>query len=219
MSHKRLRTLALALAATSALGAVSATGASAGTFKADSYPARITGEQTTQIVFTGVVGSWKCNGLNMQGELSAESSSLNLTPSYSECSWAGIAATVNMEGCTYEYTAGSTIEGNENKIQATMDVRCPTGKEIKLTLTNNCTIRIPEQSGLGSVTLENKLATEPMDVDLQLNVSGMTYRVEHGNFCPNTPADGTYNNGTLKGEETLKAENPETSKGLGFTIA
>jgi hypothetical protein len=219
MNRKRLRTVAIALAVSFVFGAVAASAASAGSFRATSYPARITGEQTTQVVFAGVVGQWKCNGLNMQGELSSESSSLNLTPIYSECSWAGVAATINMEGCTYEYTAGNTVEGSENKIQATMDVKCPAGKEMKLTLANSCTIRIPGQTGLGSVTLENTLALEPTAVDLQLNVSGITYRVEHGTFCPNSPADGTYTNGTLKGEEKLSAESPESGKGLGFTIS
>lgn len=219
MNHHRLRAIALTLTVSFAFGAVAASAASAGSFKADSYPARITGAQTTQVLFNGVVGTWKCNGLNMQGELSKESSSLNLTPLYTECSWAGVAATINMEGCTYEYTAGNTVEGSENKIQATMDVKCPAGKEMKLTLANNCTIRIPEQNGLNSVTLENTLALEPMAVDLQLNVTGMTYKVEHGTFCPNSPADGTYNNGSLKGEEKLSAESPESEKALGFTIA
>jgi hypothetical protein len=211
--------ISAALLACLAVGAVTASAASAGTFKADSYPAQITGEQTTQVLFAGVVGTWKCNGLTVQGELKSESSSLNLAPVYTECSWAGVAATVNMEGCTYEFTAGKTVEGSESKVQATMDIRCPAGKEVKLTLSNSCTIRIPEQTELGSVTAENTLATEPMGVDLQLNLSGITYKVVNGLFCPNSPASGTYNNGTLKGTVKLSAENPETMKGIGLTVA
>ena len=217
MNRKKLRTVAIALAVSFAFGAVAASAASAGTFRAESYPARITGEQTTQVVFTGVVGTWKCGGLGMQGELKGESTTLNLTPTYSECSWAGIAATINMEGCTYEYVAGNTVEEKETKVQATMNVRCPGGKEAKLTLTNGCTIRIPEQTGLGSVTAETT-ATSPSVVDLQLNITGETYRVENGNLCPNTPANGTYTNGTLSGVERLIAENPETSKQFGFSV-
>lgn len=216
MSHRRLRITA-ALVACLAIGAVTASAASAGTFKAESYPAQITGEQTTQVLFAGVVGTWKCTGLTVQGELKSESSSLNLAPTYTGCSWAGVAATINMEGCTYEFTAGKTVEGSEN-VQATMDVRCPAGKEAKLTLANGCTIRIPEQTELGSVTAENT-ATAPMGVDLQLNLSGIAYKIVNGSFCPNSPADGTYNNGTLKGAVKLSAENPETLKGIGLTVA
>lgn len=218
MRHKRLGIAAAALAVSFAIGAVTASAALAGTFEAESYPARITGEQSTQVLFAGVVGTWKCNGLSVQGELKGSSSSLTLTPIYSECSWAGVAATVNMEGCTYKFTAGKTIEESKNKIQATMDVGCPAGKEVKLTLSNGCTIRIPEQTELGSVTAENTLV-EPSLVDLQLSLSGITYKVENGIFCPNSPANGTYTNGTLKGVENLSAENPETSKAIGFKVS
>jgi hypothetical protein len=210
MNSKRLKLMLAAAVAVLAVSAAASTAASAGTFKAGSYPATITGTQATQVIFTGVVGTWKCGALAMQGELKEESTSLNLTPLYSECSWAGVAATINMEGCTYNYTAGNTL--GENKIEATMDVVCPAGKEAKLTLTNGCTIRIPSQNGLKSVTAENTL----MDVDLQLGVTAMTYTVENGTKCPNTPANGTYTNGTLSGVETLIAEN---SKGEQISFA
>jgi hypothetical protein len=217
MIRKRVKFTLLVAVASIAASAAGATAAQAGTFNAAAYPARITGEQTTQFLFTGVVGTWKCGGLNMQAELKAESGSLNLTPIYSECSWAGIAATINMEGCTYEYIAGNTVEGSENRIQATMNVRCPAGKEARLTLTNGCTIRIPEQTALSSVTAENTLLA-PTVVDLTLNIVKETYRVENGNVCPNTPANGTYTNGALSGVERLLAENPETLKQIAFSI-
>ena len=216
MIHNRFKFSVLVLAACLTVGAVGATAAQAGTFKAESYPAKITGEQTTQVVFTGVVGTWKCGGLSMQGELKEESTTLNLTPIYSECSWAGIAATINMEGCTYEYVGGNTVEGKETKIQVTMNIRCPAGKEAKLTLTGGCTLRIPEQTGLGSATAETTL-TSPSVVDLQLNITGETYRVENGALCPNSPANGTYTNGTLSGVERLLAENAE-AKQLAFSV-
>jgi hypothetical protein len=214
--NRRLKFGLLVLVSSFIVGAFGASAASAGSFKAESYPARITGAQTTQVVFTGVVGTWKCGGLAMQGELKEESTTLNLTPIYSECSWAGIAATINMEGCTYEYVAGNTVEGKETKIQATMNIRCPAGKEAKLTLTGGCTLRIPEQTGLGAVTAETTV-TPPSVVDLQLNITGETYRVENGTFCPNSPANGTYTNGTLSGVERLLAENAEANQ-LGFSV-
>lgn len=215
MYKRRLKFTVGALAAALAISVLAASAASAGTFKAASYPATITGEQTTQVVFTGVVGTWKCGGLAMQGELKAESGTLNLTPVYSECSWAGIAATINMEGCTYEYVAGNTVEGKENKIEATMNVRCPAGKEALLTLTNGCTIRIGEQTGLKNVTAENTLLS-PTVVDLQLGITGMKYKVVNGSKCPNTPSDGTYTNGTLSGVERLIGE--AGGKQIAFSI-
>jgi hypothetical protein len=215
MNMRRMKSAVGALAVALAIGALAASAASAGTFKAASYPATITGEQTSQILFTGVVGTWKCGGLAMQGELKGESGTLNLTPVYSECSWAGIAATINMEGCTYEYVAGNTVEGKENKIEATMNVRCPAGKEALLTLTNGCTIRIGEQTGLKNVTAENTLLA-PTVVDLQLAITGMKYKVVNGSKCPNTPADGTYTNGAMSGVERLLAESG--GKQIAFSI-
>jgi hypothetical protein len=208
MNKKRLNVAILAIAAALAMSAVASTAASAGTFKAESYPATITGEQTTSVVFTGVVGKWSCKKLTMQGSLTSASSALNLTPVYSECAWAGVAATTFMEGCTYEFTAGETVEGSENKIQATMDIKCPAGKEVKLVLNGGtCTIWIPEQTGLGSATFENTPASTPDDVDLTLNLSGIKYRVETGFLgCP-SGTNGTYTNGTIAGGVTLKADN------------
>jgi hypothetical protein len=206
------------LVAAMALGVsgIASTAASAGTFKAESYPATITGTQTTSVVFTGVVGKWSCKTVSMQGTLSEASSALNLAPSYGECSWAGVPATTNMEGCTYEFTAGNTVEGKENKVEATMDLKCPAGKEVKLVLNGGtCTIFIPEQIGLKSATFENTPAATPDDVDLTLALTGIKYKVVNGFLgCPNNPADGTYTNGSIGGVETLSAD----SKG-GTAIA
>jgi hypothetical protein len=111
--------------------------------------------------------------------------------------------------CGIESHAGETIEGNENKVAATMDLRCPAGKEVKLFLNwGTCTIWIPEQTGLGSVTLETTPAAKPVALDFVLNLSSIKYKVQNGLLgCPNKPADGTYTNGTLAGTETLGGDN------------
>jgi len=207
MRHRKLKAVGVVLAAVLAISAVGANAAQAGVFEADSYPAKITGQQTSQLLFTGVVGTWKCKTVSVQGELTAESSQLNLAPIYGECSWAGVAATINMTGCTYNYTAGETIEKSSNKVEVSMDVKCPAGKLALLTLTNGCTIRIPEQTGLNTARAENTLAAEPKPaVDLTLEVTKVTYTVENGSKCPNTPADGTYSNGAFSGGIQLTAE-------------
>lgn len=220
MNKKRLSIAILAVAAAMAVSAVTSTAASAGTFKAESYPATITGTQTTAVTFTGVVGKWTCKTVSMQGTLTEASSALNLAPTYSECSWAGVGATTNMEGCTYEFTGGNTVEGKESKIEATMDVKCPAGKEVKLVLNGGtCTIFIPEQTGLKSATFENTTAPTPDDVDLTLALSGIKYKVVNGLLgCPNSPADGTYTNGTISGVETLSADN-KSGTPIAFSVS
>jgi hypothetical protein len=219
MNRNRLKIAALSVVASLALSAVVATAASAGSFEAESYPATITGEQTTQVVFSGVVGSWACKKLSMSGELTEKLSKLNLAPLYSECSWAGIGATTMMEGCTYEFVAGNTIEGSEARVQATMSIKCPAGKEVKLVLNGGtCTIRIPPQINLASATAESTGSGKSGDVDLKLSLTGITYSVENGAFpCPNNPGSGTYNNGSLTGTETLKAEN--SGEAVGFKVS
>jgi len=220
MNKKRLSVAILAIAVALTASAALSAAASAGTFKAESYPATITGTQTTAVTFTGVVGKWTCKTVSMQGTLSEASSALNLAPIYSECSWAGVAATTNMEGCTYEFTAGNTVEGSESKIESTMDVKCPAGKEVKLVLNGGtCTIYIPEQTGLKSATFENTAAPTPDDVDLTLALSGIKYKVVNGLFgCPNNPADGTYTNGTISGVETLTADSKGGSA-IAFSVS
>jgi hypothetical protein len=216
MNKKRLSVAILAIAAALAVSAVGSTAASAGTFKADSYPATIKGEQSTQLLFTGVVGTWKCTKLAMVGELAAASGSLTLAPQYEGCSWAGIAATISMNGCTYKFNAGETVEGKETKVKGTMDIVCPAGKEMVLVLNGGtCTIRIAAQTSLNSVILET--AGAPADVSLVFNVTGIKYVVENGAIpCPNSPANGTYTNGSLAGSETLQAE--ASGKTIGFRV-
>ena len=208
MNKKRLSVAVLAVAVALAVSAVASSAASAGTFGAGSYPATITGTQTTSVTFTGVVGKWTCKTVSMQGTLKEASTVLDLAPTYGECSWAGVAATTNMEGCTYEFTAGNTVEGNPAKVESTMDVKCPAGKEVNLVLNGGtCTIYIPAQTGLKSATFENTTAPTPDDVDLTLALAGIKYKVVNGLFgCPNSPADGTYTNGTISGVETLTAD-------------
>lgn len=219
MIQRRLKVVGVTLAAVFAISAVAAAAAQAGVWEADEYPARVTGEQTTQVVFTGVVGTWKCTGLKFQGELTKESSLLDLAPTYEGCNWAGVLATVNMEGCVYRFTAGNTIGESSNKVEMSMGIICPAGNEVKLTLTNGCTIKFPEQTGLKSAVAENTLTAEPkMDVDMTLSLQKLTYTVQNGGLCPNTPTDGTYTNGTLAGAVRLKAENPKTSSAIGLTV-
>lgn len=217
MIHK-LKMMGTTLVAIFAMSAVAASAAQAGVFKAESYPAAITGQQTSKIEFTGVVGTWTCKTINLQGELAKESSELKLNPIYEGCSWVGIEATVNMTGCYYLFTAGNTIGGSSDKIEVGMDIKCEAGKKIDLTLANECRLKLPEQS-LTGITAENTLTAEPkMDVDFSVNIKGLEYIVENGSKCPNSPANGTYTNGTLKGTTTLQGENPATLAPIGWTV-
>ena len=226
MTHK-FKALGLALIAVAAIGAALASAAQAGVFKAEEYPARITGEQVagtitgqefTKHQFSTVVATWKCSTVKFQGELTEESSELTLTPTYEGCDWNGTLTTVNTNGCDYLFTAGETIEGSENKLNVSVHIKCEAGHEIEVIL-GECTIKLPSQT-LSGITAENTLTAEPkMDVDLALDVKGFEYTVKNGSKCPNKPADGVYNNGSLKGVSTLTAENPSnSSKKYGVTV-
>jgi hypothetical protein len=215
---KRLRVVGVTLAAIFTISAMAASAAQAGVWEAEEYSAKVTGSQLTQVTFTGVVGAWKCNVLTVQGELSKESSELNLAPNYESCNWAGLKATVNMEGCTYRFTAEKTVGESPNKVETPMAIICPAGKEIKLSLNiGECVIRFPGQTGLSAAVAENN-AFSPMGVDLTLELKKITYTIEEAGLCPGSPKVGVYNDGTLSGSVRLSAKSVKTGSGINFTV-
>jgi hypothetical protein len=70
--------------------------------EAAQYPATVNLTQTGENALSNGVRSVACGTANLTGELSAPSSTITITPAYSECTGNGnTTATVNTEGCTY----------------------------------------------------------------------------------------------------------------------
>jgi hypothetical protein len=124
---RKLKTLGLALVAVFALGAISASTASATTepiahFTSSEYPSYIEGNQIGNHTLTTPVGTITCKKVHSTSkthELTEASTSLRITPAYSECITktalgATYPTTVTLNGCTYTFTVhekGADEEG------------------------------------------------------------------------------------------------------------
>jgi len=126
---RNLKALGLALAAVFALGAISASAALAeetepiAHFTSSTYPAKITGEQIGKHKFVvGSLGEVTCNEARFHGELTKASTSLTITPTYSECEMHTFLGqhrptTVTTNGCTYTFTVHEQGETDEGTIE------------------------------------------------------------------------------------------------------
>ncbi len=196
---RNLMRVAALLAALCALGVLTTAPAMAaeGEFTIGTAPAAITAEQKSQEVIavhtiSGIPISLKCSVATFEGTSSTTSGKdLTLTPTYSGCTFGGLAATVKMNGCKYTFT-GSAAQ------TATVDVTgCTTGKTITITK-GNCTIAIGEQSSLSHVIFISEGTGSTMDLLAQETVSGIK-STQTGSECPapgSTQSDGTYSGTT-----------------------
>ncbi|HEX2391633.1 MAG TPA: hypothetical protein VHI77_01810 [Solirubrobacterales bacterium] len=207
---RKLRALGSSLLSLLAVGAVSASAAQAGEFEAGVYPATITGQNingpheiTTEL---GVMGC----AVNFEGELTEASEDLTLTPEFLNCVIAGNPVDVATNGCDFRINAGATLF--MDMVEGSLDVICPEGNAITFGITvgggEGCRMKVPEQLGLGEVTLKN--TTMAQDMDVVFNIEGMAYELG-----PNCPVAGAFANGEYAGESTLRAHNEAMGTPLG----
>jgi hypothetical protein len=207
---RKLRALGLAALSLLAIGAVSASAAQAGEFEAGVYPATVTGQNINGpheiITELGVMGC----AVNFQGELTEASEDLTLTPEFVNCMIAGNPVDVATNGCDFRLNAGATLF--MDMVEGSLDVICPAGNKITFGITGamggGCVMKMPEQLGLGEVTLKN--TTMAQDLDVEFNVEGLAYELG-----PNCPVAGAFANGEYVGESTLRAHNGGMGTPLG----
>jgi hypothetical protein len=153
MNHK-LKFLGLALAAIFATSAIGASAASATVeFHSESAPVTMTGAQEgTSNAFDVQFGEVKCTTAKYTATTAATTqTTIQVTPSYSGCTFAGVASTVDMNGCTYMihvFNEGPPYE-------AWADIVCPAGGFITVTGGTKCNVFIPAQTGLEFITITN----------------------------------------------------------------
>lgn len=197
---RRLKVLGLAALSVLAVTAVSASAAQAAPLgHVAEAPAIITGEQLEQHVFTTHAGTVKCSTADFNGTVGTTTfSTLTLNAKYETCQAFGfLNATVNMNGCDYLF---HIVEGS-SPATATVDVVCPTGKEIEVS-SSGCKAFIPGQTGLIHVILSNTEVGGIKDIDANITISGISYKLT-GFFCPG--GAGSFNEGTYTGTATLRA--------------
>lgn len=194
----KLKILSLVLGAMLAMGA---TGASAAEFHAAATPVEFTGTQTTNHVFKFKAGTVTCKKAAFAGTLAVTTAtSLKLSPSYAECTFNGVNATVDVNGCTYAYTASSATSGQ-------IAINCPEGKTLVFT-GPSCTVTVAAQGPLNKMKYETTGTSPNRDFDIIHEVTEIKY-TQSGAGC--LGGSGTFTDGTYTGAATVKGENP-TSK-------
>jgi subtilisin family serine protease len=181
-------------------GKESAEEASKPRVEAEKYPAAITGPQVTQHTLTVAGGSSKCTKAQFSGSATAATASLSLAPAMSSCTGFGLNATWTMNSCSYKHN----VLNSGPPYTATMDIACSkAGDEISIALIGGCQIKIPAQSGLKGIGLENAGAGSERSVTATYNITGISYKKEGA--CPG--GTGSFKDGAYTGSTKLLAFN------------
>lgn len=171
-----------------ALGAVSASAASAATFHSEVQTTYSYSPSTAMPTITTASGIMKCKKAVAYGQwtgsgagLDWSTSSIALTPSFVECTMFGQAAFVDNGGCKYSLDA----PGQQSAFN------CPAGKAITISIPSaNCSVVIYGQTGTSTVGFENGGVGSSRHVVANSKLSQVKYSVVGpGAFC-GTP--GTY---------------------------
>jgi len=199
--RRNLKALGAAVLAVFAIGAVTASAASADPlFHSEAADTFLTGSQgpVLQNVLTTDLGELKCETVTFKGTWGAQTNTtLTLKPQYAACELGEENAVVTENGCAFVFHLGNNTE----TLAASMDIECPDGRiEIHVP---GCTTTVPPQVGLqqSKFTNEGAGATQAIIADLQ--IAGIHY-VEHGEACAN--AGATTENGTYAGRITVRGE-------------
>jgi hypothetical protein len=209
-----IRRVALFLAVGTVVAATMAPAAQATPlFEATSYSAKLKVGANEAQIFKAPNSTFKCKAVSLSGTLKAATSTVTLTPTYSECTFWETPMTVKMNGCTYQIHLQKPDEFLP-RFDGTLDLLCPEGKKIEFVsfFTQNCSWAFAETVARSRVTVENKPENNPDDVYLYFEVSGLTVTEKGGN---STCGEGTYTSGSLAGLVTLQAE---TEKGVGQNL-
>lgn len=196
-----------------ALTALVGTGiASASQFRAEEYPAPLTGGQVGVPTITTKSGIIKCTSTALAGSESVAANTASVTPTYSGCKSFGVGATIKPNSCHLRLvsTNGSA------PFQGELGVECAEpGAAIEVVPNGlNCVVSIASQSGL-PVSLTNAGSGEERKVEVGINSSALIYQ-ETGSGCV---APGLHENGVYVGEYALGGHNELGSHSIGLYIA
>lgn len=218
---RKLKFLVLALVATMAMSAMTATAALAlKQFKAESPPVKLTGKEEATEEETVEGGVVKCTGSTYTGvQGSANSAELTLTRSYGTCTFNGMTEIVNPNGCQQVYK----ITGEAGGIATgTMDISCSGSNEITHTLkvgeVVKCTVHIPPQNGLGPVKFTNIGAGATRELTIDIEITNLKYSQTAGTGLGACPTADNKANGTYSGKVLLTGENEAGTVHRGFWV-
>jgi len=118
-----------------AAGAAASRAGAATEFTAGKYPAVLTGTQSLHEgielhKFTFGIRTVECSKAQFSGTLSGASSTVTLTPTYSECTSSGLPATITMNGCDYVFRGENKVNGDS--FLGSVDLVCPAKSVVEL---------------------------------------------------------------------------------------
>jgi len=200
---RNLKALGLALVAVLAMSAVVASAAQAvPQYTCGSYSCTSTGSNTSgSETFTTEGGTVQCDSHFASASLSSASSTLTVTPSYSNCTAFGfLNADVHENGCTYVFHAKSKL--GTDHYSSTVDIQCPAGAQMVITA-STCEVAVGAtgNEGLSSVTTQNLAGGK---VTVVPNVANITMNVLKDGF--GCPFSGTgHKKGTYHGDVVMSS--------------
>jgi hypothetical protein len=181
-----------------------------GCFLAEGYSATLTGSQVGSNVFTFKAGTVKCSSISYSGTLEEQSTTIELAPSYSECTAFGfVNTTIDVNGCKYKATVTSKVAADS--FSGTVDVVCPETKKIAITAFN-CEVTFGSQTGWSTSFTDTTAASPKKDVDISVSATGTSYTQTSKSFpgCTN----GSFTDGKYSGETTVKADAAGSATGI-----
>jgi hypothetical protein len=184
-------------------------------FTADSYPATVSAKGTFEDKFTAFGATTTCTEGEFSGQLSKpegekENTAIEVTPAYSKCTALGLPVKFVNNGCKHKMTLTEKIASGHYK--ATLDIVCPAGKPgiqfqiytSHANLTSGvamCTVTVPPQSGLKTVTLTNGGGQIVLDSGTVEAVKVKIHR--NGFFCPGSGTESETTSGIYHAEKAL----------------
>jgi len=201
---RTLKSLVLVVVALAAFAAVGAATASAEEFHSETENTTLTGTQVENHKMTFAAGTLKCKA-SFEGLVESKTSeSFELTPTYSECTLAGVAAVFDRNGCTLKFTTFGFF----------FDIKCPAGKKFEITAPG-CTIDIPSQGPISTWSFVPIGSPPLVALKILIALSKIKYS-QTGKACPGNlgAEEKTFENGTYNGEFTMIGENSGKQVGI-----
>jgi hypothetical protein len=215
----RSKLIVSALIAFSVASALAAPSALADRFKAENNPYQLTFGTSIAPVFKTTAGNVSCKIATGTTESisGSETSQLEMEPTFSECTGMGFPTTVDVNGCRLTWHIGIFFSTT-----GTVDVQCAVGTEMTFTAisagTKKCTIHVPPQAGLSTVTYKNLGAGATQEVQAEMNLKEVKYSHTAGTGLGSCTT-GSAATGELAWTVLLTAENPSPPNShIGFWV-
>lgn len=192
--------LGIALAVGAMLALAGASSAYASTVQTESSPATVqgAGSEANHYLTFNYAGKRTCGAPSLNGEVSAGSNAIELTPKDTECS---VNSPLDMGDCHFIFHTG--VELPDKTYLGTMDIG--PAKCGPITLKSSCIYTISAQNGL-PVRYENVGEKSSRSFRIKSEITGMKY-TQSGGLC-----SGTYENGKYEGTWNITAKDASEAK-------